>query len=221
MNNPKKEEGMPAPNLRLSELDLSEIIALRDEAGGGWDIEFLSRGLYHQGMKPKAVLKCKDKMPDEVIIGDYPVWVSELVRERVREAGHFTLRFNTADPGNIALELIEERLLFLANADIYRDGGSLEACWETNYGNRWELFLTVLPTLDNVLKYEHLFLRYPERESRRVVVLKGSTEEKHVMAWVDAWLDSRVSELHVPIRELMPKLSRLESLYHKMYWHMY
>lgn len=172
-------------------------------------------------MKPKAVLGCGGRVPDEVIIGDYPAWVRELVGERVPEAGHFTLRFNTAAPEAAALELIEERLLFLANADIYRDGGSLEASWETNYGNTWELYLKVFPTLDDVLKYEHLFLRYPERESRRRVVLKGSAEEKHVMAWVDAWLDSTVSELHVPVRELMPKLSRLESLYHKMYWRMY
>ncbi len=221
MNNPKKEDGMPAPNLRLSELSLSELTALRDEAGGGWDIEFLSRGLHHQGMKPKAVLKCKGKVPDEVIIGDYPAWVSELVRERVPEAGHFTLCFNTADPGTIALELIEERLLFLANADIYRDGGSLEACWETNYGNRWELFLQVLRSPGEPLRYEHLLLRYPHSKAEQKIILKGSAEEQEVMDWLEAWLDSMVSELHVPIRELMPKLSRLESLYHKMYWRMY
>ncbi|PSK92028.1 hypothetical protein [Taibaiella chishuiensis] len=221
MNNHKKEDEMPAHNLRLSELGLTEIKALRDETGRGWEIEFLSRGLHHQGMKPKAVLSCGGRVRDEVIIGDYPAWVRELAGERVPEAGHFTLRFNTAAPEAAALELIEERLLFLAYADIYRDGGSLEACWETNYGNTWELYLKVLPTLDDVLKYEHLFLRYPERESRRVVVLKGSAEEKHVMTWVDAWLDSTVPELHVPVRELMRKLSRLESLYHKMYWRMY
>lgn len=87
------------------------------------------------------------------------------------------------------------KLARLLEAEIYRDGGSLEATFQDDAGNERSLFLQVSRMPDEK-GYHHKAL-YPSRyrlaDEMPAPILKGSDQEKQWMDALAAWIASNIS----------------------------
>jgi hypothetical protein len=216
---------MPQQNEEdISTLSLEEVRLLRDDHGKGIDICFQSNGRLVELNNPFATYSVGD-MQYVVVGGEYPPWVTELIAGRRNISGkHFRIKLSSANVNACEIEIIEECLNILMSCDIFRDGGSYEAIWLTNYGKKWELFLEAsregVHAKDYTQKHTYLYRCAADTGGSRQPVLKKTKEDTVVSKMLDDWMNKLFNERQTN-KAVMELFSTFKGMYYSIPWRTY
>lgn len=212
------------PEKNAGNFTLDELKLLRNNHGEGIDICFQSNGRLIGFNELYATYTIGD---GQYLIADgvYPLWVTELTAGRSDIAcKHFRIKLSTAQVSAYAIEIIEECLDVLKHCDIYRDGGSYDAIWLTNYGARWELYLKAsgagVHAKDYTKRHIYLYRCTANNDGNHHPVLKKTEEEGLILTMLKDWLNKpfRQTQTNESVMELF---STFKGMYYSIPWRMY